>query len=73
LTGNLTMHGITKPVTLNVVYYGTVVNPMSKKNTFGFHISGSLKRSDYAIGPKFPEQMVSDLIQIVADSEFTND
>ena len=73
LTGNLTMHGITKPVTLNVVYYGTVVNPMNKKNTFGFHISGSVKRSDYTIGPKFPEQMVSDLIQIVADSEFTND
>lgn len=73
LNGNLTMHGVTKPVSLNVVYYGTVVNPMSKKNTFGFHITGSVKRSDYSIGTKFPEQMVSDVIQIVADGEFVND
>ena len=73
LTGNLTMHGVTKPVTLHVTYYGTVVNPMNKKNTFGFHISGAVKRSDYGIGAKFPEQMVSDVIQIVADGEFVND
>ena len=73
LTGNLTMHGVTKLVTLQVVYFGTLVNPMSKKNTFGFHITGSVKRSDYGIGPKFPEQMVGDAIQIVADAEFVND
>ena len=72
LTGNLSIHGVTKPVTLNVLYYGTVVNPMSKKNTFGFHITGALKRSDFGIGPKFPEQVVSDVIRIVADAEFLN-
>lgn len=73
LKGNLTLHGITKVVTLNVTYYGTVVNPMNKKNTFGFHIAGSVKRSDFGIGPKFPEAMVSDIVKIVADAEFTKD
>jgi polyisoprenoid-binding protein YceI len=72
LTGNLTMHGVTKLVTLNVLYFGTVVNPMNKKNVFGFHITSSVKRSDFAIGPNFPEQLVSDEIQIVADAEFSN-
>jgi len=73
LTGNLTLHGVTKPVTLNVVYFGNVVNPMNKKATFGFHITGAVKRSDFGVGPKFPEAMVSDLIQIVADAEFSQD
>lgn len=73
LSGNLTMHGVTKPVTLNVVYYGTVVNPMNKKATFGFHITGALKRSDFGVGPNFPEAMVSDVIQIVADAEFSKE
>lgn len=71
LKGNLTMHGITKPVILDVVYYGTVTNPMNKKETAGFHISGTLKRSDFGIGQKFPEAMVGDEITIIADAEFS--
>ena len=71
LSGNLTLHGISKPVTLNVDYNGNVVNPMNKKTVYGFHISGSIKRSEFAIGSKFPEQIVSDLIQIIADTEFS--
>jgi len=71
LSGNLTIHGVTKPVTLSVDYYGSVINPMNNKETFGFHISGSVKRSDFGIGPKFPEAMVSDEIKIIADAEFS--
>jgi len=73
LNGNLTMRGITKPVKLTVVYFGNVVNPMNKKATFGFHITGTVKRSDFGIGTKFPESMVSDVIRIVADAEFSKD
>ena len=71
LNGNLTMHGVTKPVKLTIDYYGSVLNPMSQKETYGFHITGSVKRSDFGIGPKFPEAMVSDVIKIVADGEFS--
>ena len=31
LTGDLTMHGITKPVIMDLVYKGTIENPMNKK------------------------------------------
>jgi len=71
LTGNLTLHGITKPVTLDLLYRGTVENPMSKKPTSGFQVTGTIKRSDFGIGEKFPAPMVSDEVRIKADGEFT--
>src|ERR1035437_7826145 len=36
LKGNLTMHGITKPVDFDVVFNGKALNPMSKKYSAGF-------------------------------------
>ena len=71
LTGNLTMHGITKPVTLDVVFNGTVINPMSKKETYGFTIKGELSRADFNIGGKFPEAMVGDKVTLNASAELT--
>ena len=71
LPGNLTMHGVTKPVVLNVTFNGTVINPMNKKETSGFTITGSLKRSDFGIGPKFPESMVGDKVTLFASAEFS--
>ena len=70
LTGNLSLHGVTKPVTLNLWYRGTTENPQSKATTAGFQLTGSLKRSDFGIGAKFPSAMVSDEVQIKADGEF---
>ncbi|MCO5240783.1 MAG: YceI family protein [Chitinophagaceae bacterium] len=70
LTGNLTLHGITKPVTMELWYRGTIENPQSKALTSGFQLTGVLKRSDFNIGPKFPAPMLSDEVQIKADGEF---
>jgi len=70
LNGNLTLHGITKPVTMELLYKGTVENPMSKKPTSGFQITGTIKRSDFQIGDKFPAAMISDEVRIKADGEF---
>lgn len=71
LTGNLTLHGVSKPVTLDLLYRGTVENPMSKKPTSGFQVTGLIKRSDFGIGEKFPAPMISDEVRIKADGEFT--
>ena len=70
LKGELTMHGITKPVSLDLWYRGTVENPMSKKPTSGFQITGTIKRSDFGIGDNFPPPMISDEVRIKADGEF---
>lgn len=70
LMGNLTLHGITKPVTINMWYRGTITNPQSKALTAGFKFSGTLKRSDFDIGSKFQPPMISDEVKIRADCEF---
>lgn len=70
LTGNLTMHGVTKPVTMALQYNGTVENAMNKKQTAGFQLTGTLKRSDFGIGVNFSEPMISDEVRIKADGEF---
>jgi polyisoprenoid-binding protein YceI len=70
ITGDLTLHGITKPVTMNLVFRGTTVNPMSKATTAGFQLQGVIKRSDFNVGPGFPAPMISDEVRIKADGEF---
>lgn len=71
LYGNLTLHGITKAVTLDVVHLGTVKNPMNNAETAGFQIQGIIKRSDYNLGSKFPEAMISNDVRIIANAEFS--
>jgi polyisoprenoid-binding protein YceI len=70
--GNLTMHGITKPVMLDVVC-NMGADPMSKKPIAGFKISGKLKRSDFGIGSSFPKAMLGDEVTINANGEFRKD
>ena len=70
--GNLTMHGVTKPVTLTAVArMGT--NPMSKKEVAGFRISGDIKRTDFGISVATPTAMLSDNVKLIANTEFSKD
>lgn len=69
--GNLTFHGITRKVVLNAVFYGLVTNPMNKKKTAGFQVTGIIKRADFDLGPKFPEALISQDVKIVANVEFS--
>jgi polyisoprenoid-binding protein YceI len=70
LTGNLTLHGITKQVTVDMEYQGSVENAMNKKQTVGFQVTGIIKRSDFNLGNGFPPPMISDEVRIKADGEF---
>ena len=70
ISGNLTMHGVTKAVTMDLWYRGTIVNPQSKAPTAGFKLTGVLDRSAFNIGPNFPPPMISNEVKIVADGEF---
>jgi polyisoprenoid-binding protein YceI len=71
--GNLTFHGITKPIKLDVTFFGKVINPMNKHTTAGFQVKGTLKRTDYNLGPKFPEALISNDVNIIANVEFSPD
>lgn len=70
LSGNLTIHGITKPVTMNLWYRGTILNPMSKANDAGFQLTGTISRSAFNIGSMYPNAVLSDEVIIKADGEF---
>ena len=70
VTGDLTMHGITKTVTLDLSFRGPAVNPMSKKNFAGFKVTGKVKRSDFNIGGGFGSSMLGEEVKINANGEF---
>jgi polyisoprenoid-binding protein YceI len=70
LNGNLTLHGVTKPVSLDLWYRGTITNPMSKADDAGFQVTGTIKRSDFGFGSKFGSPMLSDEVAIKANGEF---
>ena len=73
VTGDLTLHGITKPVELDVTYNGTIVHPKNQKKIAGFKITGLIKRSDFGIAPATPTGVLSDEITLLANTEFVKD
>jgi polyisoprenoid-binding protein YceI len=69
VTGDLTMHGITKTVELDATCrVGT--NPMSKQTIAGFKITGLIKRADFGIGTSMTSALLGDEVSIVANAEF---
>ena len=53
--GILTLHGISKPVTLNVVMNKVGQNPINDKTTVGFSATTDIKRSDFGITAFLPD------------------
>jgi polyisoprenoid-binding protein YceI len=69
VTGNLTLHGVTKPVVLDVVGpNGSMTDPKGKVHT-GFSATTSLDRTAFGIGPKFPAAMVGDDVALDIELE----
>ncbi|GGD97669.1 polyisoprenoid-binding protein [Aureimonas endophytica] len=70
ITGDLTFHGVTKPVVLDVKMNAALnPHPMSKKPVVGFSATGSFKRSDFGVaalvGP------VGDEVKLTIETEFS--
>jgi polyisoprenoid-binding protein YceI len=68
VTGNLTFHGVTRPVTLAVTFNGSGTNMMDQKFTVGFEVSGHLKRSDFGVTKFVP--MVGDDVTLIISAAF---
>jgi polyisoprenoid-binding protein YceI len=73
VTGDLTMHGVTKPVVFDAMLNGTTIHPMNKKNVAGFTFMATIKRSDFGIGASMPEAMLSDAVKLVSSAEFVKE
>lgn len=67
VTGDLTIHGVTKPVTLKVTLNKKDVHPMMKKVDAGFTATGTINRSDFGMGNYVPA--VSDQVDLYIEAE----
>lgn len=74
LAGELTIRGITKPVTLDVEFNGQETNPFTKGTHIGFSATGEISRGDFGISFNVPlggdAFMVSDKVKIELELEF---
>lgn len=69
VTGPLTMHGVTKTVTLTAIAK-LGENPMDHTPMSGFKVTGSINRKDFGICPSTPSALLGEEIQIVANVEY---
>ena len=69
--GNLTIHGVTKPVTLTIDAFKCGPNPMSKKDQCGADAHASIKRSDFDMKAFLPG--IGDDIKLTFDVEADKD
>jgi len=70
LNGNITMHGVTKPITFDVVFNGKGQNPTTKKYSYGFTITGKLNRINFGIGKESLPTDVGYEIELKSNVEF---
>ena len=59
ITGNLTLHGVTKPVALKINSFKCIQHPMLKKEVCGADASGTFSRADFGVdyGQKYGFKM----------------
>src|ERR1700741_4469308 len=76
INGDLTLHGITHPVSLDATFNGGYAgHPMDPHARIGFSAHGSLNRSDFGISVGIPApgttMGVSDRVDIAIECEFS--
>jgi polyisoprenoid-binding protein YceI len=75
LHGDLTLHGVTKPVVLDASFNGGYAShPMEPNARIGFSARGSFKRSDFGVTIGIPApgttMGVGDEVQVILETEF---
>jgi polyisoprenoid-binding protein YceI len=67
VSGNLTLHGVTKPVVLQVEGPTGPVPGMDKKPHSGFSASTTISRTAFGIAAKYPSAVVGDDVKLTID------
>lgn len=68
ITGNLTLNGVTRPVTLDAEFKGAGAGPMDQKLNIGFEAETTIHRSQFGIAYGIP--MVSDEVELKIHAAF---
>ena len=70
VSGNLTIKGVTKPLTLDLTLTGPLANPNNKKLAVGIKATGTINRKDFGVGTSLASEMVSEEVELRAIGEF---
>ena len=68
ISGDLTLHGVTRPVILEVTLNGAGDSLITVRYSLGFAVTGSLKRSEFGLGAYAPA--VGDEVVLEIHAEF---
>jgi polyisoprenoid-binding protein YceI len=68
LTGDLTIRGTTRPVTLAVTFNGHAPNPLTKQQTLGFSADGHFSRAQFGLSTWYPA--VGNDVHVAIQAEF---
>ena len=68
IVGNLTFHGVTRPVTLQARFNGAGINPLDKSYTVGFNATTAILRSDFGLGNYVP--LIGDTTELRISAAF---
>jgi len=67
VSGDLTIHGVTKPVTLTVTNFACLEHPMMKVPACAANAEATIKRSEFGVGNYVP--MVGDEVKLALEVE----
>ena len=70
ITGDLTIRDVTKPVTLDVTFTGTELNPLDDSRVLGFQATATIKRSDFGMTGMIWEPLVGDDVKLIIEAMF---
>lgn len=66
--GELTLHGVTRPIRLQAHFHGAGVNMLSHAYTAGFDVSGHIRRSEFGVTKYVP--IVGDDVELIISGAF---
>lgn len=69
VNGNLTLHGVTRPVQLEVDGPSGTIQGMDHKPHTGYSATTTINRKDFGIGAKYPDSIVGEQIKLTIDLE----
>lgn len=73
ITGALTLHGVTKPMTLTTTFNGGQVHPLANAYVIGFSAMTTIKHADFAFPDVLWKPFIGDDIKLYIESEFISE
>ena len=70
ITGDLTLHGVTKPVTLEATFGGLTTDPFSGADDIGFHATTTIKRTDFGLTGMVWDSVVGNDVKLTIEAMF---